>query len=49
MEKRALKTREIMEALAVTIARRLTAIVLLKPALNANYFVIKKSSYPWPG
>ena len=28
-------------------ARRLTAIVLMEPALNANYQAVKNSSYPW--
>jgi hypothetical protein len=29
-------------------ARRLAAIVLLEPTLNANYSKVKDSSYPWP-
>lgn len=29
-------------------ARRLTAIVLLEPALNANYAEVKANTYPWP-
>lgn len=29
--------------------RRLTAIVLLEPALNANYQALKESTYAWPG
>ncbi|MBM4275962.1 MAG: hypothetical protein FJ134_16105, partial [Deltaproteobacteria bacterium] len=29
-------------------ARRLTAIVLLEPALNANYQAVKGASYAWP-
>ena len=29
-------------------ARRLAAIVLLEPALNANYQTVKAHSYPWP-
>lgn len=49
MEKRALKTREIIEALAFTIARHLTAIVLMEPALNTSYLAVKQSTYPWPG
>jgi hypothetical protein len=30
-------------------ARRLAAIVLLEPALNANYQAVKQSTYAWPG
>ena len=29
-------------------ARRLAAIVLMQPALNANYLAVKNSCYPWP-
>jgi hypothetical protein len=29
--------------------RRLAAIVLLEPALNANYQSVKASPYAWPG
>ncbi len=29
-------------------ARRLAAICLMEPALNANYLAIKHSTYPWP-
>ncbi len=29
-------------------ARRLAAIVLLEPPLNANYQTVKAHSYPWP-
>ncbi len=37
------------EARAVTeIARRIVAIVLMEPALDANYQVIKGATYPWP-
>ena len=40
-------TRE--EARDVTnMARRLAAIVLMEPALNANYQVVKEFCYPWP-
>ena len=36
------------EAREVTgMARRLAAIVLKEPALNANYQVVKMSTYPW--
>jgi hypothetical protein len=38
------------EAREVTnMARRLAAIVLLEPALNANYQAVKQSTYAWPG
>jgi len=38
------------EAREVTnMARRLAAIVLMEPALNANYQHVKDSPYPWPG
>jgi len=30
-------------------ARRIAAILLLEPALDANYEAIKKSTYAWPG
>ena len=37
------------EARAVTdIARRLTAILLMEPKLDANYNTVKKEVYPWP-
>jgi len=37
------------EAREVTnMARRLAAIVLMEPALNANYKAVKASCYPWP-
>jgi len=29
-------------------ARRLAALVLLEPALDANYEAVKASAYPWP-
>jgi len=29
-------------------ARRLAAIVLMEPSLNANYQAVKDSCYPWP-
>jgi hypothetical protein len=36
------------EARAVTdIARRIAAILLMEPELDANYEAIKKSAYPW--
>ena len=37
------ETREVMN-----MARRLAAIVLMEPALNANYLAVKDSCYPWP-
>jgi hypothetical protein len=37
------ETREVMN-----MARRLAAIVLMEPALNANYLSVNDSSYPWP-
>jgi type ISP restriction-modification system protein len=30
------------------IARRIAAIILMQPALNANYEAVKKSTYAWP-
>lgn len=30
------------------IARRIAAIILMQPALNANYEAVKKSTYTWP-
>jgi hypothetical protein len=29
-------------------ARRIAAILLLEPALNANYESIKQHTFPWP-
>ncbi len=43
---RALTTEEIREVMQM--ARRITAIVLLEPTLDANYHVIMQSAYPWP-
>ena len=37
------EAREVMH-----MARRLAAIVLMEPALNATYFQVKGSTYPWP-
>ena len=31
-----------------TMARRIAAIILLGPALDANYQAVKKSTYNWP-
>jgi hypothetical protein len=37
------------EARGVTnIARRLAAIILMEPAMNANYQAVKNSCYAWP-
>ena len=44
---RALRAHEAREAAAI--ARRLSAIVLLQPQLDANYQNAKQSAYPWPG
>lgn len=32
----------------MNIARRITAILLLEPALDANYEAVKQSTYEWP-
>ena len=37
------EAREVMN-----IARRIAAILLLEPALDANYQAIKAAAYPWP-
>jgi len=38
------------EATEVTcIARRIAALVLLEPVLDANYQAVKASTYAWPG
>jgi len=29
-------------------ARRIAALCLLRPALNANYAAVKANTYPWP-
>jgi hypothetical protein len=29
--------------------RRIAAILLLQPALDANYEAVKKATYQWPG
>jgi len=31
------------------VVRRIAAILLLEPRLNANYWAVKKEAYPWPG
>jgi hypothetical protein len=38
-----LNTREV-----TNMARRIAAILLLEPALNANYEAVKTNTYPWP-
>jgi hypothetical protein len=42
---RSLKQEEVMEV--TNIARRITAILLLEPELNANYKAVKQSTYQW--
>jgi hypothetical protein len=32
----------------MNIARRIAAILLLEPSLDANYQAIKGATYPWP-
>ena len=44
---RALTTDEAREM--THMARRLAAIVLLYPALDANYLAVKQAAVPWPG
>jgi hypothetical protein len=40
---------KLVEAQELTgIARRITAIALTEPALDANYQAVKRSSYTWP-
>jgi len=34
--------------LRADMARRLAAIVLLEPELDANYQAVKANTYPWP-
>ena len=41
---RAEEAREVMN-----IARRLTALILMQPTLDANYGAVKSSTYAWPG
>jgi hypothetical protein len=43
---RALTADEVREVMAM--ARRIAAILLLEPALDANYELVKQSSYAWP-
>ena len=44
---RALTTDEAREV--THMARRIAAIVLLYPALDANYLAVKQATIPWPG
>jgi len=30
-------------------ARRIAAILLMEPELDANYNAVKENTYPWPG
>jgi hypothetical protein len=43
---RDLKPEEVWEVMRM--ARRIAAILLLQPALNANYLAVKGNTYPWP-
>jgi hypothetical protein len=43
---RTLKPDEVREV--TNMARRIAAILLLEPALNANYEVVKANTYNWP-
>ena len=43
---RSLKQEEVIEV--TQMARRITAILLLEPELDANYQAVKQSTYPWP-
>ncbi|MFZ0246775.1 hypothetical protein [Candidatus Binatus sp.] len=44
--KRDMNPEEVEEVSAM--ARRIAAIILLGPALDANYQAVKKSTYKWP-
>lgn len=44
---RSLTPGEVREAMHI--ARRIAAILLLGPALDANYLAVKAHTYPWPG
>jgi hypothetical protein len=44
--RRSLKQEEVIEV--TYMARRIAAILLLEPELNANYEAVKQSTYPWP-
>jgi Type ISP C-terminal specificity domain/N-6 DNA Methylase len=43
---RSLKQEEVMEV--TQMARRIAAILLLEPELDANYEAVKQATYPWP-
>ena len=43
---RDLKVEEVREVMRM--ARRIAAILLLQPALDANYLAVKGNTYPWP-
>jgi Type ISP C-terminal specificity domain len=43
---RSLKQEEVIEV--TQMARRIAAILLLEPELNANYEAVKQATYPWP-
>jgi hypothetical protein len=43
---RSLKQEEVIEV--TQIARRIAAILLLEPELDANYETVKQATYPWP-
>jgi hypothetical protein len=43
---RSLKQEEVIEV--TQMARRIAAILLLEPALDANYETVKQATYPWP-
>jgi len=44
---RGLKMEEVHEVM--NMARRISAITLLQPALDENYEAVKKSTFDWPG
>jgi hypothetical protein len=44
---RALRTEEAREV--TTMGRRIAAIILMQPALDANYQAVKAAAYAWPG
>lgn len=44
---RPLRLEEVREVTGM--ARRIAAILLLQPALDANYQAVKGDAYPWPG
>ncbi len=44
---RGLKIEEVKEV--TDMARRIAGLLLLRPALDANYQAVKAAVYPWPG